>query len=73
MGPRKRSKPNPEAETGPASEEAALPRGTKLQAKDSLSPAVGHSLPSDKPIDGEPVSSSINGTKTVSAEDGQVV
>ena len=73
MGPRKRSKPNPEAETQLVSGEAPLPQGPLLPTKDSSKPAVGKSVPSNGPEGVEPDQSSVNGGNTVSAEAGQLV
>lgn len=69
MGPRKRSKPNPKAESKTASEEAP----PNLQNKDSLQAVGGTSVPSDKPNSVEPVHSSVNGANSVSAEDSPLV
>lgn len=73
MGPRKRSKLNPKAETEPVSEELHTGQGPNSQSKDSSSPAVVDTKSSEKPESVEPVHSSGNGLNTVSAEDGQPV
>ena len=70
MGPRKRSKPNPQAEGESILEEPSLYQGPKLQRKDSLKASVRASIPSSKFEALEPVPLSNNGAKTVSAEDG---
>ena len=65
MGPRKRSKPNPKAETEPV-----LKEGPELQTEDSSKPVIGDSLPSNTLGSIESAHSSVN---EVSAEDGQLV
>lgn len=73
MGPRKRSKPNPKAETEPASEEAPLPKGPVLQTEQSSKPTFGESVPSNKPEGVEYVDSAGNGADTVSSRAHQLV
>lgn len=73
MGPRKRSKPNPEAENEPVSEGAPLLQGPEVQNKDSHIPTIGELVPSDKLESVEPVLSSVNGANTVRVEDGQLI
>ena len=68
MGPRKRSKPNPKADGEQVPDEAPLCQGPYLRSKDSLKP-VRQSVPSDKSEGVEPVRSSVNAAKIVSAED----
>ena len=68
MGPRKRSKPNPKADGEQVADEAALCEWPKLRRKESLKP-VRESVPSDKSEGVEPVRSSVNAAKIVSAED----
>ena len=73
MGPRKRSKPNPKAETEPASEEAPLPNRSELQTEQSSKPNLGESVPSTKPEGVEYVDSAGNGANTVSSGAHQLV
>lgn len=68
MGPRKRSKPNPKAETEPVSRE-----GPELQIKDSSKSVVGDSVPSNTPENVESAHFTVNETNTVSAGDGPLV
>ena len=73
MGPRKRSKPNPKAETESTSEEALLHPAPTLQSQDPQKPGVGPSDLSGDTGAVEPVHFSVNGANTVSAEDGHLV
>lgn len=61
MGPRKRSKPNPKAETEPAPESATLPKGPELQTKQSSKPTFREPIPSNKPEGVEYVDLPANG------------
>ena len=69
MGPRKRSKPNPKAETESVPEEEPPRQGPEAQTQDSLKTANGESSPPDDVESVKTVSSSVNGTSSVSAED----
>ena len=73
MGPRKRSKPNPKAETEPAPESATLPKGPELQTKQSSKPTFREPIPSNKPEGVEYVDLPANGANIVSAEAGHLV
>ena len=73
MGSRKRSKPNPKAESDPVSEEAPLRQGPRLKTRDSLKPAVGESVTSDEPKGVESVQSPVNDANTVSVMDCYLV
>ena len=73
MGPRKRSKPNPEAETESVPEEPSLDQALKSERKDSLKASVREPIPSSKLEVVEPAHLANNGAKTVSAEDDYLV
>ena len=73
MGPRKRSKPNPKAEPVSVTEEALLRESPKLQKKDFPDSAAGDSVQPDERKKIDSVPSPINGSNTVSAEDGWLV
>ena len=73
MGPRKRSKPNPKAETESVSEEPLSHPAPKLQSQHPLKSGVGSSDLSSATDAVGPVHFSVNGANTVSAEYGQLV
>ena len=73
MGPRKRSKPNPKAETRSARQEEAQPKGIESQTNNPAKTALKPSLSSDKPEGVEHAEVASSGSTNVSAKIGQLV
>ena len=73
MGPRKRSKPNPKAETRSARQEEALPKGIESQTNNPAKTALKTSLSPDKPEGVEHGEVASSGANNVSAKIGPLV
>lgn len=73
MGPRKRPKPNPKAETRSARQEEAQPKGIESQINNPAKTALSTSLSSDKPEGVEHSVVASSGANNVSARIGQLV
>ena len=73
MGPRKRPKPNPKAETRSARQEEAQLKGIESQTNNPAKIALKTSLSSDKPEGVEHAEVASSGANNVSAKIGQLV